>query len=111
MSKALQIMLDGTMHETTADYEAIRTGIGGGWIQAIQLPDGNYMYMDEDGKLKGLQYNFFATVLARPILFSDDYVAGPVVICGPDNGDGDHLDVHEEATIRARVEDMKSRML
>lgn len=111
MSTSLQIMLDGTVNELPdAGYESIRAGIGGGWIQAIPLPDGNYMYMDEEGKLKGLQYNFFATVLARPVLFDDDYIAGNAVICGPGDSDGNHMDLVQPADIRARVEDMKTRL-
>lgn len=110
MTAALRITVDGLVEDTTADYDAIKAGVGGGWIQAIALPDGNYMYMDEEGKLKNFAYNFFATVLARQVLFDEDYIAGDAVICGPGDSDGNHMDIVQPADIRARVEDMKARL-
>lgn len=93
MSKTLKIKVDGTVEELPdASYDTIRSGVGGGWIQAISIGK-NYMYMDEEGKLKGLPYNHLATMIARPVLFPDDDIRGDAVICGPGDSEGEHLDI------------------
>lgn len=99
MSKTLKIKVDGTVEELPdASYETIRAGVGGGWIQAIQIAS-NYMYMDEEGKLKELPYNHLATMIARPVLFPDDDIRGDAVICGPGNADGEHLEIADRAEL------------
>lgn len=94
MSKTLKIKVDGTVEELPdASYETIRAGVGGGWIQAIPLHDGNYMYMDEEGKMKNLSFNFLATSIARSVLFPDDDIRGDAVICGPGDSEGEHMEI------------------
>lgn len=57
--------------------------IVGGYIQIIELNDGFIMVMNEEGKILGLEFNYFATNLAcmfnaiRP----GDYIVGKVLIC------------------------------
>lgn len=62
----------------------------GGWLEAVSLPDGT-MYVDEEGKLKGVEPNPIATMFARmsKALRDDDYIAGPVCIMGPPDESGD----------------------
>ena len=94
MAKTLKIKVDGTVEELPdAKYETIRAGVGGGWVQAIPLYDGNYMYIDEEGKMKSLPLNFIATSIARPTLFPDDFICGDAVICGPGDSDGEHMEI------------------
>jgi hypothetical protein len=52
----------------------------GGWIEPIQLPDSRFMGVNEEGKSLNLPYNQQATELARPMLRSDDYIAGVAVV-------------------------------
>ena len=91
MTHALTILVDGTIEDLAdAKYETIRQAIGGGWLQAISLPSGDYLYCDEEGKLKGMPENFTATALTSGVLMGGDFIAGPAVICGHIDSDGHH---------------------
>ena len=59
----------------------------GGMVQGIEFPNGDYMIMNEEGKLMGLPLNPEATSLWRTTftkdkyLFGyDDWVAGPAIL-------------------------------
>jgi hypothetical protein len=59
----------------------------GGMVQGIEFPNGDYMIMNEEGKLMGLPVNEPATKLWRKsftkdkyIFGYDDWVAGPVIL-------------------------------
>ena len=59
----------------------------GGMVQGIEFPNGDYMIMNEEGKLMGLPLNPEATALRRltftkdKYLFGyDDWVAGPAIL-------------------------------
>ena len=59
----------------------------GGMVQGIEFPNGDYMIMNEEGKLMGLEVNEKATKLWRrtftqdKYLFGyDDWVAGPAIL-------------------------------
>lgn len=54
----------------------------GGYIQILELPEGDQMIINEEGKLMGLEYNVRATeaaIRARAI-YSGDWIAGPALI-------------------------------
>ena len=59
----------------------------GGMVQGIEFPNGDYMIMNEEGKLMGLPLNPEATTLWRATftkdkyLFGyDDFVVGPAIL-------------------------------
>ena len=59
----------------------------GGLVQGIQFPNGDYMLMNEEGKLIGLPLNPEATLLWRATFDNDnfitgrkDWVAGPAIL-------------------------------
>ena len=59
----------------------------GGLVQGIQFPNGDYMLMNEEGKLIGLPLNPEATLLWRVTFDNDnfitgrkDWVAGPAIL-------------------------------
>ena len=54
----------------------------GGYIEHLSLPKGGSMFIDEEGKLKGKQYNFEATELVRGIIGDDDDIVGDAIVCG-----------------------------
>ena len=63
----------------------------GGMVQGIQFPNGDYMIMNEEGKLMGLKVNEKATKLWRDTftkdkyLFGyDDFVVGPAILIKKD---------------------------
>jgi hypothetical protein len=62
--------------------------ICGGHVQLITFPNGLQMWMNEEGKLDGLELNRTATLLWKVIYFryaigSDDFVCGNVLITPP----------------------------
>jgi len=63
----------------------------GGMVQGIEFPNGDYMIMNEEGKLLGLPVNEDATKLWRSTftkdkyLFGyDDWVSGPAILIKKD---------------------------
>lgn len=52
-------------------------------IQIITLAEGTIMIMDENGKFRA-ERNDTATAMARPYLFTGDYVSGHVIVCDSD---------------------------
>ena len=48
----------------------------GGMVQGIQFPNGDYMIMNEEGKLMGLKVNEKATKLWRDTFTKDKYLFG-----------------------------------
>ena len=63
----------------------------GGMVQGIEFPNGDYMIMNEEGKLLGLPVNEEATKLWRSTftkdkyLFGyDDFVVGPAILIKKD---------------------------
>ena len=68
------------------DLESAQKFVGG-MVQGIEFPNGDYMIMNEEGKLMGLPLNPEATTLWRSTftkdkyLFGyDDFVAGPAIL-------------------------------
>ena len=72
------------------DLESAQSFVGG-MVQGIEFPNGDYMIMNEEGKLMGLPLNPEATTLWRATftkdkyLFGyDDWVAGPAILIKKD---------------------------
>ena len=72
------------------DLESAQKFVGG-MVQGIQFPNGDYMIMNEEGKLMGLPLNPEATTLWRATftkdkyLFGyDDFVVGPAILIKKD---------------------------
>ena len=72
------------------DLESAQKFVGG-MVQGIEFPNGDYMIMNEEGKLMGLPLNPEATTLWRSTftkdkyLFGyDDFVAGPAILIKKD---------------------------
>ena len=99
--------------ETEADgnipLEAMKS-IVGGWLERWELHghalDGLDLFLDEEGKLKGLSYNPKATILAE-ILFHNDYIVGDTFVCAHD-GEGRSVGLSDaqELALRRRLNDL-----
>ena len=48
----------------------------GGYVEGIQFPNGDYLIINEEGKLMGLPLNPEATALWRATFDNDNYVTG-----------------------------------
>lgn len=94
--KAVLIDFDSTVRveekgegEETGDW--LRRLVGG-WIEGFPTPFGSCDgWLNEEGKLENLPRNDLATAILRKenLLFDGDYIAGPFVITGPCDADGD----------------------
>ena len=72
------------------DLESAQKFVGG-MVQGIQFPNGDYMLMNEEGKLMGLPLNPEATTLWRATFDNDnfitgrkDFVVGPAILIKKD---------------------------
>jgi len=83
---ALLIAPSGSVREIHPEYEAASFTTSelhelvDGWLECVHLPDGRLMWINEEGKLRGLPSNPLATLLARSVLQPYDYIAGPAVV-------------------------------
>ena len=48
----------------------------GGYVEGITFPNGDYLIINEEGKLKNLPLNHEATVLWRATFDNDNYITG-----------------------------------
>ena len=48
----------------------------GGYVQGIEFPNGDYLIVNEEGKLMGLPLNPEATTLWRATFDNDNYITG-----------------------------------
>lgn len=55
--------------------------IVGGYIELVILPDGQYMVVNEEGKIKNLPVNDNATEIYRSKIGPWDYIVGDCLIC------------------------------
>lgn len=90
--RALRIDIDGTTEvldfTRETEYETIRQGIGGGYIESFPTSDPRVLgWCDEEGKLKGLAYNPLATRLADGLM-AGDFIAGTAVFTGEADAEG-----------------------
>ncbi|HWL41799.1 MAG TPA: DUF3846 domain-containing protein [Ilumatobacter sp.] len=91
---AVRIDTDGTVTVLAdATYETIRDGVGG-WIEAAPTDGSIVVWVNEEGKIDRLPYNPLGHALWRRVdsygcIAAGDWMAGPCVVTGPadDNGD------------------------
>lgn len=90
---ALRIDPDGTVTVLPdASYESIRDGVGG-WIEAAPTDESLTLWVNEEGKINGLPLNPLGHALWGEVdiygcIAAGDWLAGPCVITGPPDDDG-----------------------
>jgi hypothetical protein len=59
-------------------------------LQILSLPDGRGILLDEEGKLKNLDFNENATILAHElnVIYPSDYIVGDILVVDLDEFDG-----------------------
>jgi Domain of unknown function (DUF3846) len=86
----------GTLTRITPTLEGLQEHLDGGWLEAIHPTRGNipwHAYCDEEGKLKNLGMNRFATILARTLgWYTEDFLVGTIIFLGSDE-EGEEADV------------------
>lgn len=55
--------------------------IAGGYIEIVRLKNGDIMVVNEEGHLKGLPLNFYATLRYQHDRATNDTIVGDVLIC------------------------------
>jgi hypothetical protein len=104
----IRIDVDGTISPLPdLSYESIKAGVGG-WIEAAPTAASIVIYLDEEGKIKGLPLNPVANMLWALVdefgcIADGDFLVGPVVVLGPydDEGENTPLDADMLALINA----------
>lgn len=97
---AVRIDTDGTVTVLAdATYETIRDGVGG-WIEAAPSDGRVVVWVNEEGKVDGLAFNplghaFWGQVDHYGCISAGDWMAGPCVITGPADHDGNTTEVPE----------------
>lgn len=110
--RVVTLLLDGTVNWRDLGFSAeiypFLSQTVGGYIEAVPLENGCTMYINEEGKLRGLPINYVANLLAHKLnsgLREYDYIVGNAVVCGPLDGAGYDTSMTEEeyATIVAAL--------
>src|SRR5690242_734095 len=74
-----------------SDLASIKEHLDGGYLEALSPSTddfGNWhAYVDEEGRLKGLPVNVNATVIAKALGWTGDFIVGPAVFLGTDGSD------------------------
>ena len=86
---ATRILVDGTTLEAKPangkDFSLDELqGFVGGYIERLVLPNGQMMFLDEEGKLAGKAINPAATYMTRGLVADDDLIVGDVILCTPE---------------------------
>lgn len=82
----------------------------GGWLEMLYLGDDVRAYINEEGKGLGLSANGFGDAYVRlcldrtgRTLLPGDYIAGPVVLLGPPDEEGEETDVPDRVLDELRA--------
>ena len=59
-------------------------GYVGGYIEIVQLNDGRYMVVNENGLSEGLPLNPLATAILQETTGDDNFIVGNALICDPE---------------------------
>ena len=95
---AIRIDPNGTVTVLTdTAYQTIRDGVGG-WIEAAPTDGTITIWVDEEGKLTPLAFNFLGHALWAHVdtygcIAAGDWMAGPCVVTGPPDDNGDTTDL------------------
>ena len=98
MTRALTVTTTGIIAEVEVrDLTEYQRAVAG-YIEPITLPTGSVMYVNEEGRMRGLERNPVAERLAgmRPIV-------GDVILTGPTNRNGDDTDIPDSEITRVRA--------
>ena len=80
--------------ENSTCYETLKTAVGG-WIERVSLGD-TELWVNEEGKLIGLEQNPIGTALWVEAYGFNDYIAGDIIITGGADDEGNTLGLSDE---------------
>lgn len=75
---AMVVKIDGTTEELGfgPKLPALQKAVGG-YIEAVRLPDGHLMYVNEEGRSNGLDPNTTASLMAAQMILGDVVILTP----------------------------------
>lgn len=91
--------LGGRVEAHDISLEAMQALVGG-YVEAVDVTVAGHectIWLNEEGKLRGMPPNALATQLAGTRLLIGDYIAGDVIVTGGVGSEGQTLPVHDEA--------------
>jgi len=100
MQNVLIIKTDGTMSIAETDLTdglEFLQGVVGGWVQVVGLPaesnetESVALWLNEEGKFSGLEYNSLASYLWERSYGMTDVIMGDVVLTGGADEDGESV--------------------
>ena len=82
-------------------YEQLQEAVEGN-IERLPYPGRSDVtcYINEEGKLLNLSYNYLATDLLKNVLRPLDYIVGPMVVIGFDPDTGEDIDLSEDLSLK-----------
>jgi hypothetical protein len=99
MARGYIIKTDGTRKivefEVGNSYNTIKEAVGG-YIECVSINEEMDIWLNEEGKLIGLEPNLYATALYRARYNTTDFIVGDVIITGGANEEGETLGLSDE---------------
>ena len=98
--KALVITTDNTVEveqdtNEFVSYATLSRAVGG-MIEAVTLPNGLTLWVNEEGKMDGLAPNVYATRLFVSAFGAVDVIVGNAIVTGGADDDGETLGLTDE---------------
>jgi hypothetical protein len=95
MKSAIVIKTSGEIVEVdlkaSDELEALQSAVGG-WIEAVDLAENLTMWVNEEGKINGLELNSIATALFDKYFENNfDVIVGDIVLTGGTDSKGNTL--------------------
>jgi len=101
LKQAYWVHTNGNITPVSIDgYKDIQTVVGGTFDVVVSLSGETCFWVNDEGKLNGMKPNYVATKLLwqlNPAFKGQDYLAGPVLITGGADDEGETLSVGREA--------------
>lgn len=90
---AVAISPDGIFSVVDIAGNELKTlqGLVDGWIQAIDLTPTLTLWVNEEGKMTGLPFNAFGTVMWNEFFGATDVIVGTAVFTGGTDDEGDTI--------------------
>ena len=101
--KVLTVAVDGGVDVAVVNGLEDMQKLVGGMIEPVPVADGVEVFVNEEGKICGMEKNEKADFIFRRLggdLFVGDYLAGPVFFTGGVDADGNTLSVANETVER-----------
>jgi len=101
MEKVITISIDNQVDIIEVDaieYETLSTAVNG-MIELVSLSEDVDMWLNEEGKLRGMEPNVLATLLFNKVFPNFDVIMGDIIITGGSDDDGNTVGLSDASII------------